>query len=218
MSATAVPDGDKPQLYPPRGPRRLPPVPGLAELGAGRISYSARMMPLLAALRARFQAERPFDGLSVAACLHVTAETAVFIRALRAGGARVALAASNPLSTQDDIAAALAAEGVHVFAKSGVDRVTYYEHILAALDASATPLPSGATPPGAIPSGSNAQTPASIGAKSAFEPGGGPGSEPGSGPRRNSGKRISPSCVDVRVSLAPPERGEGAGGRQPGGG
>ena len=104
--------------------------------------------------------EKPFAGLSIAACLHVTAETAVFIRALRAGGARVALAASNPLSTQDDIAESLAGEGVHVFAKSGVDRIAYYEHILAALDASATP----------IPSGSNAQTPAAIGAKSAFEP------------------------------------------------
>jgi adenosylhomocysteinase len=142
--------------------RRQPSVPGLAELGAGRIRYSERMMPLLAALCARFGVEKPFAGLSVAACLHVTAETAVFIRALRAGGARVALAASNPLSTQDDIAEALAAEGVQVFAKSGVDRVTYYEHILAALDACATPAPSGP----------NAETPASIGAKSAFEPDG----------------------------------------------
>ena len=140
--------------------RRYRPVPGLAELGDSHIRYSERMMPLLAALCSRFAAEKPFEGLSIAACLHVTAETAVFIRALRAGGARVALAASNPLSTQDDIAAALAAEGVHVFAKSGVDRIAYYEHILAALDESATP----------IPSGSNAQTPASIGAKSAFEP------------------------------------------------
>jgi adenosylhomocysteinase len=115
--------------------RRYRPVPGLAELGAGRIRYSERMMPLLAALHDRFSVEKPFDGLSVAACLHVTAETAVFIRALRAGGARVALAASNPLSTQDDIADALRdRDGVAVFAKAGVDRVTYYEHILAALD------------------------------------------------------------------------------------
>jgi adenosylhomocysteinase len=114
-------------------------VPGLAELGNGRISYSERMMPLLAALHDRFGVERPFDGLSIAACLHVTAETAVFIRVLRAGGARVALAASNPLSTQDDIAEALSArDGVAVFAKAGVDRVAYYEHILGALDACAT--------------------------------------------------------------------------------
>jgi adenosylhomocysteinase len=96
------------------------------------------MMPLLAALTARFGAEKPFAGLSVAACLHVTAETAVLIRALRAGGARVALAASNPLSTQDDIAEALGADdGVSVFAKAGVDRDRYYRHIEQALDAAA---------------------------------------------------------------------------------
>jgi adenosylhomocysteinase len=96
------------------------------------------MMPLLAALHARFSAERPFEGLTIAACLHVTAETAVFVRALRAGGAEVRLAASNPLSTQDDIAAALAArDGVEVFARSGVDRDTYYEHIALALGAAA---------------------------------------------------------------------------------
>src|ERR1700728_2949034 len=105
--------------------RRQASVPGLAELGDGRIRYSERMMPLLAALHPRFSAEKPFGGVSIAACLHVTAETAVFIRALRAGGARVALAASNPLSTQDDIAAALEVdEGVAVFARSGVDRDT----------------------------------------------------------------------------------------------
>jgi adenosylhomocysteinase len=109
-------------------------VPGLAELGGGRIAYSERMMPLLAALHGRFGAERPFDGLAVAACLHVTAETAVFVRTLQAGGASVALAASNPLSTQDDIAAALEAGGVRVFAKAGVDRNAYYDHIRAALD------------------------------------------------------------------------------------
>jgi adenosylhomocysteinase len=97
------------------------------------------MMPLLAALRSTFAADRPFDGLTVAACLHVTAETAVFLRVLRAGGATVRLAASNPLSTQDDIAAALAADGgVEVFAKSGVDRDVYYEHIALALGAAAT--------------------------------------------------------------------------------
>jgi adenosylhomocysteinase len=93
-------------------------------------------MPLLAALRTRFTAEQPFAGLTVAACLHVTAETAVFARVLRAGGATVRLAASNPLSTQDDIAAALAArDDVTVFARSGVDREAYYEHIALALGA-----------------------------------------------------------------------------------
>ena len=130
MSANAASRGSEP----PGGPRRYRSVPGLAELGGGRISYAERMMPLMAALRASFSADKPFDGLTVAACLHVTAETAVFVRVLRAGGATVRLAASNPLSTQDDIAAALAAEeGVEVFARSGVDRDTYYEHIALAL-------------------------------------------------------------------------------------
>jgi adenosylhomocysteinase len=111
-------------------------TPELAEVGERRIQYSERSMPLLRALARRFGAERPFDGLTVAACLHVTAETAVLARALRAGGARVALAASNPLSTQDDIAAALAVrDGMAVFARAGVDRRTYYEHIVLALGA-----------------------------------------------------------------------------------
>ena len=114
----------------------------LAESGARRISYSQRSMPLLEALAARFRADRPFEGMTVAACLHVTAETAVLARTLRAGGAQVALAASNPLSTQDDIAAALAAEdGVAVFAHAGVDRRTYYEHIALALGEDGTPGP-----------------------------------------------------------------------------
>jgi adenosylhomocysteinase len=99
-------------------------------------------MPLLEALAARFREQRPFDGMTVAACLHVTAETAVLARTLRAGGAQVALAASNPLSTQDDIAAALAAsDGVAVFARAGVDRRAYYEHIALALGADGTPGP-----------------------------------------------------------------------------
>ena len=114
----------------------------LAESGARRISYSQRSMPLLEALAARFREQRPFDGMTVAACLHVTAETAVLARTLRAGGAQVALAASNPLSTQDDIAAALAAsDGVAVFARAGVDRRAYYEHIALALGADGTPGP-----------------------------------------------------------------------------
>jgi adenosylhomocysteinase len=92
-------------------------------------------MPVLRMLQSTFAAEPPFAGLKVAACLHVTAETAVLVEALTAGGAQVHLAASNPLSTQDDIAAALAAApGVTVQARSGVDRATYYEHIHRALD------------------------------------------------------------------------------------
>jgi adenosylhomocysteinase len=91
-------------------------------------------MPLLASLVRRFAEQRPFDGLAIAACLHVTAETAMLVRLLRAGGATVALAASNPLSTQDDIAAALAVRrGIAVFARAGVDRDEYYRHIELAL-------------------------------------------------------------------------------------
>jgi len=91
-------------------------------------------MPLLAGLMERFASQRPFEGLTIAACLHVTAETAMLVRLLRAGGAAVRLAASNPLSTQDDIAAALAARyGIAVFARAGVDRRGYYRHIEQAL-------------------------------------------------------------------------------------
>jgi len=91
-------------------------------------------MPLLAALHERFAKERPFDGLAIAACLHITAETGTLVRLLRAGGAAVSLAASNPLSTQDDIAAALAVNhGIAVFARAGIDRHGYYRHIELAL-------------------------------------------------------------------------------------
>jgi adenosylhomocysteinase len=92
-------------------------------------------MPVLGMLRASFASQQPFAGLTIACCLHVTAETAVLVRTLTAGGARVHLAASNPLSTQDGIAAAMAAEpGVTVQARSGVDRGAYYEHIHRVLD------------------------------------------------------------------------------------
>jgi adenosylhomocysteinase len=91
-------------------------------------------MPLMSGLMPRFAGQRPFEGLTIAACLHVTAETAVLARLLSAGGADVRLAASNPLSTQDDIAAALAARyGIAVFARAGVDRRGYYRHIERAL-------------------------------------------------------------------------------------
>src|SRR5271156_5597201 len=91
-------------------------------------------MPVMAGLMRRFAGTKPFDGLKIAACLHVTAETAMMVRLLRAGGAAVALAASNPLSTQDDIAAALAINhGTAVFARAGVDRRGYYRHIGQAL-------------------------------------------------------------------------------------
>jgi adenosylhomocysteinase len=108
--------------------------PLLADAGSARMEWAERSMPVLALLRDRFTAEQPFAGLAVAACLNVTAETAILVRALQAGGASVSLAASNPLSTQDDVAAALALRhGIAVFARAGVDRETYYRHIEQAL-------------------------------------------------------------------------------------
>ena len=108
--------------------------PGLAEDGAKRVEWARSRMPVLASIRQRFEKETPLQGRLIGACLHVTAETANLMLTLRAGGADVALCASNPLSTQDDVAAALAAEGVPVFAVRGEDADTYYDHIRAVLD------------------------------------------------------------------------------------
>ena len=109
--------------------------PGLAAAGLARIGWAERAMPALGQIRAGFAAGQPLAGLTVAACLHVTAETGALVQVLRTGGAQVHLAASNPLSTQDDVAAALAAcPGATVSARSGADRKTYYEHIHQALD------------------------------------------------------------------------------------
>ncbi len=106
----------------------------LAEAGAKRIAWARREMPVLGRIRERLAKERPFRGLRIGACLHVTAETANLMLVLRDGGAEVALCASNPLSTQDDVAASLVAnEGVAVFARKGEDRDTYYAHINAVL-------------------------------------------------------------------------------------
>src|SRR5256885_6671284 len=92
----------------------------LAPEGLRRISWADRQMPVLAAIRERFAAERPLAGLRVSACLHVTSETANLMRTLKAGGADVLLCASNPLSTQDEVAAALVAEyGIAVYAVYG---------------------------------------------------------------------------------------------------
>jgi len=108
---------------------------GLAEAGARRIEWADRQMPVLAQIRERFTAERPLQGIRVAACLHVTSETANLMRTLAAGGADVALCASNPLSTQDDVAASLVADhGIAVFAVNGEDSESYYRHIEAAVD------------------------------------------------------------------------------------
>lgn len=109
--------------------------PSLAEAGARRLEWAGRRMPVLAAIRQRFRDSTPLAGRTVGACLHVTAETANLMLALVDGGARVALCASNPLSTQDDVAAALVAQGVPVFAVRGEDSETYYRHIHAVLDA-----------------------------------------------------------------------------------
>jgi len=109
--------------------------PGLAESGAARIAWAERAMPVLGLLREQYASKRPFEGHTVAACLHITAETAVLVGVITAGGGRVHLAASNPLSTQDDIAAALASQpDVFVDAKMGVDKQTYYAQLHRALD------------------------------------------------------------------------------------
>jgi adenosylhomocysteinase len=107
----------------------------LAEEGKKRIEWAERNMPVLAQIRERFAKEQPFAGVRLAACMHVTTETANLMRTLKAGGADIALCASNPLSTQDDTAAALVHEyGISVFARNAVDRDGYYKHINAALD------------------------------------------------------------------------------------
>ncbi len=107
----------------------------LAEKGRGRIDWAGREMKVLALIRERFEKERPLEGIRVAACLHVTTETANLLTTLQAGGAEVAVCASNPLSTQDDVAAALCEQdGVNAYAIRGEDDETYYGHIRSVLD------------------------------------------------------------------------------------
>ncbi len=107
----------------------------LAEGGRRRIDWAEREMPVLRLIRERFAKERPLNGMRIAACLHVTTETANLMHTLHDGGAEVVLTASNPLSTQDDVAAALVTHfEIPVFAIKGEDNVTYYKHINAALD------------------------------------------------------------------------------------
>ena len=109
--------------------------PSLAQAGVLHIEWAAREMPVIRLIRDRFARERPLAGVRVAACLHVTSETANLALALKDGGAEVTLCASNPLSTQDDVAAALVAEyGIPTFAIKGEDNETYYCHIHSALD------------------------------------------------------------------------------------
>ena len=119
-----------------RQPNPLPPHDvadlSLADQGAARIAWAAGQMPVLRQVGERFAAERPLEGMKVAACLHVTAETANLVRVLATGGAQVALCSANPLSTQDDVAAALVAgDGVEVRALRGEDTDTYAQHVAA---------------------------------------------------------------------------------------
>jgi len=108
---------------------------GLAAEGVRRIEWAEREMPVLRLIRERFERERPLEGLRIGACLHVTTETANLMRTLKAGGADVSLCASNPLSTKDDVAAALVVEyGISTYARRGEDRDTYYAHLNAVAD------------------------------------------------------------------------------------
>lgn len=107
----------------------------LADQGRLKIEWADRQMPVLAGIRERFERERPLDGWRISACLHVTAETANLVRTLAAGGADAVLCSSNPLSTQDDVAASLVTHfGIPTYAIKGEDRDSYYGHIGAALD------------------------------------------------------------------------------------
>lgn len=107
----------------------------LAKAGLLRIEWANQSMPVLNNIRKRFAEEKPLKGIRIAACLHVTTETASLMKTLKAGGARIALCASNPLSTQDDVAASLVKhDKISVFAVKGEDNKTYYKHINAVLD------------------------------------------------------------------------------------
>jgi adenosylhomocysteinase len=108
--------------------------PGLAGTGRERIAWAGAEMRVLGLIRERFEKERPLDGIRIGACLHVTTETANLMHVLAAGGAQVVLCASNPLSTQDDVAAALTADGIPTYAIKGEDTATFFRHINAVLD------------------------------------------------------------------------------------
>jgi adenosylhomocysteinase len=108
---------------------------GLAQNGRKRILWAGQDMPVLQRVRERFQKEKPFQGMRFSACLHVTAETANLVQALKAGGGEVLLCASNPLSTQDDVAASLVQhDRIPTYAIKGEDNKSYYSHLRAALD------------------------------------------------------------------------------------
>jgi len=108
---------------------------GLAEKGRLRIEWAAQSMPVLRSIQERFAAEKPLAGIRLSACLHITTETAALAHTLKAGGAELSLCASNPLSTQDDVAASLVVnDGISVFAIKGEDKETYYRHIHSAIE------------------------------------------------------------------------------------
>ena len=110
--------------------------PRLADAGEQRIAWAAREMPVIAQIHERFARERPLDGVRIGACLHVTSETANLALALQAAGAELTICASNPLSTQDEVAAALVERaGMRVYAIRGESNERYYDHIGAVLDA-----------------------------------------------------------------------------------
>jgi len=106
----------------------------LAEAGRKRIEWAGRSMPVINLITERFKKEKPLKGIRIAACLHITTETANLALALKAGGADAVFCASNPLSTQDDVAAALVEYGIPTNAIKGEDAETYYKHIMTALD------------------------------------------------------------------------------------
>ncbi|HEX76510.1 MAG TPA: adenosylhomocysteinase [Dehalococcoidia bacterium] len=108
--------------------------PSLAAQGKLRIGWASREMPVLKLIKQRFTQEKPFQGVRISACLHITTETANLALVLKEGGVKLALCASNPLSTQDDVAAALVEYGLPTFAIKGEDNQTYYQHITAALE------------------------------------------------------------------------------------
>jgi len=108
--------------------------PELAEAGKRRIEWAYREMPVIKLIRERFQSEQPLKGIRISGCLHITSETANLALTLKDGGANLILCASNPLSTQDDVAAALVEYGIPVNAIKGEDETTYYRHINTALD------------------------------------------------------------------------------------
>ncbi|UCD08144.1 MAG: adenosylhomocysteinase, partial [Dehalococcoidales bacterium] len=106
----------------------------LAAAGRQRIEWAAREMPVVKTIRERFEKEKPLEGVRISGCLHITTETANLGLALQAGGAEMMLCASNPLSTQDEVAAALVEYGIPTNAIKGEDDVTYYQHITTALE------------------------------------------------------------------------------------